>query len=428
MQLSRAPRVTRLPNGIRVASDPMPGAGWVSLGVFVACAPLFERPHERGAAHAIEHMVLGRGPGDQIDRLRRLDVTGAINAATAGDHTVYEADLLPDRLDDALELLAEAIAAPAWHDWEIERRVLIEETRLASDDPADLADLCARRAVFGSRHPYGRPIEGSVAALATLTVAQLSALHARTHVGANLVVVAAGEVEHAPLVDGVRRHFGRLPRGQAVVSEAAAPASVPARGARMDVDRTHLVVAAPSPGIGDPAWDAIAHIDALLGGMWSARLNLELRERRGLAYDVWSAANALRGAGIVMAGAATDPQELVPAARVIGRALRALRTGRGDPRDYATARTWVCDQTRMAMTSPAVRTARLGRRLMADLSTPAAATDLRSLAAVDPATVRAVAAALWRPSRLRLVTVGAPPSGAVAAMAAALGTAPRISP
>lgn len=406
------PRVTALPNGLRVATDPMPGVGWTSLAVYVACSALDETARHGGAAHAIEHILLGRGPGDPAERLRAVDRAGALNAATSHDHTVYEADVLPERLDGVMELLGDAVRNPVWDEWHIEQRVLAEEAALVRDDPADRADGLARRALFGPAHPYGRPIEGTPASLEATTARSLAALHARTYVGARMVVAAAGEVEHEDLVAAARRHLGVIPGGRPAPPPGP-PRPVPARGGRDDGERTHLVVAVPAPGIGDPLWDAIAHLDALLAGMWSGRLTMELRERRGLTYDVWSGASPLRGCGAAMLGLAAAPGALEEAARLVGRELRRLRTGRSDPEDLATARTWVVDQTRLAFLQPASRAARLGRRLLAGLDVDAAAADVRRLAGVTPDAVTDAARRVWRPSRMVAVTVGAPPSGLV---------------
>lgn len=412
MDRTPAPRVSRLPNGLRIASDPMPATGWVSLAVYVACSPLDETPRHGGAAHAIEHILLGRGPGDPAERLRAVDRAGALNAATAHDHTVYEADVLPERLDGVMELLGDALCRPVWDEWHIEQRVLAEEAALARDDPADRADGLARRALFGPAHPYGRPIEGTPASLEATTARTLAGLHARTYVGARMVVAAAGDVAHDELVAAARRHLGGLPTGHPAPPPGA-PRPAPPRGGRDEGERTHLVVAAPAPGIGHPSWDAIAHVDALLAGMWSGRLTMELRERRGLTYDVWSGASPLRGHGAAMLGLAAAPAALEEAARLVGRELRTLRTGRSEAADLDTARTWVVDQTRLGFLHPATRAARAGRRLLAGLDVDAAAEDVRRLAAVTPADVADAARRIWRPSRMVAVTVGAPPSGLV---------------
>lgn len=422
--MPNAPRVTTLPNGVRVASDPMPGLGWIALDVFVACSPVEEAPARAGAAHAIEHMVLGRAEGDPVARLRALDRVGALNAATAADHTVYEADLLPDRLDDAVALLGEALTRPSWSEWDIERRVLVEEAALAADDPADRVDVLARRALFGPRHPYGRPIEGTPATLSATGVAALADLHARTYVGARIIVAAAGDVDHDTLVALVERDLGGVPGGEA---RAAAPAvgspPRPARGARDDTDRVHVVVAAPAPGAGDPLWEPLTHVDALLAGMWSGRLTVELRERRGLTYDVWSGASALWGAGSVMVGMAVAPDALEESVAIVGTELRAIRDGRVHEEDVATAHAWVVDQARLAMRSPAARAGRLGRRLLVGRDPLPAEEDIARLAAVRRDEVVGAAHRVWDPARMVVVTVGEPTRGAVGRLPGLLGAA-----
>lgn len=408
-----APTLTTLPNGIRVACDPMPGTGWAALDVFVACSPLEETPRHAGAAHAIEHMVLGRGEGDPLTRLRALDRVGSLNAATGSDHTVYEADLLPERLDDVLALLGAALGRPWWEEWGIERDVLAEETALARDDPADRAEVLARRAVFGPGHPYGRPIEGTDTSLEATTASVLERLHSRTYVGRRMVVAAAGDIDPSAVADAVERHLGGVPAGAPRGPAPPAPTPAPARGGRDDGDRTHVVVAAPAPGAGDPRWPALTHLDALLAGMWSGRLTVELRERRGLTYDVWSGASAHWGAGSVMAGLAVAPSRIAEAVAIIGRELRALRDGRIAAADAETARAWCVDQARLAFRSPAARAGRLGRRLITGRDPAPAEEDIDALRAVTPADIARAAAETWHPDRIAVVTVGRPPAGVV---------------
>jgi len=416
-----APRVTALPNGVRVATDPMPGVGWASVQVHVACGPPEEAPAQAGAAHAIEHMLLGRGPGDAAERLRELDRAGSLNAATSRDGTVYEADVLPERLAETLELLGRALTRPTWDEWEVERRVLVEEAHLVRDDPADRAEVLARRALFGGAHPYGRPIEGTPATIGRTGARHLAALHARCYVGARMVVAAAGEVDHEEVRRRTADAFSVLPPGTPRTGRLPPAAPAPGRGERDDGDRTHLVAAAPAPPVGDPGWAALQHVDALLAGMWSGRLTMELRERRGLAYDVWSGGSAAWGAGTMMAGAAAAPENLEEVARLIGAELARLRRGRTDPRDLDTARVVVVDGARMGLLSPAGRAERLGRRLLAGLPVPPAEDEVRALARVTPEGIRDAARATWRPSRTVVVTVGDPPPGVARRLPALLG-------
>jgi len=406
-----APRVTTLPNGLRVATDPMPGVGWAAVQVHVACAPPEEPAARAGVAHAVEHVLLGRGPGDAAERLRELDRAGSLNAATSRDHTVYEADVLPERLGQTMELLGRALSRPVWDEWEVERRVLVEEAHLVRDDPADRVEVLARRALFGPRHPYGRPIEGTASTIARTEARHLAALHAAFYVGARTVVAAAGEVDHDDVVRRAAGALGGLPPGRAREGRLPAPIPVTGRGERDDGDRTHLVVAAPAPPLGHPAWPALQHVDALLAGMWSGRLTLELRERRGLAYDVWSGGSASWGVGTVMAGVAAAPENLEEVAALIGAELARLRRGRSDARDLETARVVVTDGARMGLLSPAGRAERLGRRLLAGLDLPPAAEEVRALEAVGADEVRDAARQAWRPERTVVATVGDPPPG-----------------
>ena len=285
-------RESRLSNGLRVLSERMEGVRSVAVGVWVRQGSAHEPPGLAGMSHLLEHMVF-RGTTNRSRRQIAVALEGlggSLNAYTSREHTGYEARVRDHHLALAVEVLSDLVRNPLLRqeDLDREKEIVFEEIAAVEDTPEDLVfDLHGSRMWKG--HPYGRPILGTRETVAAVTAADLSELRSRTHTAANLVVAAAGRVDHGALVALAEEWFGGLEPGEPV-SPAGVPRT-PGRGidlVRRDSLQSHLVFGSPTPGASHSDRYALLLLSAALGGGLSSRLFQRVREELALAYSVYS--------------------------------------------------------------------------------------------------------------------------------------------
>ncbi|MBN2204073.1 MAG: insulinase family protein [Thermoleophilia bacterium] len=272
----------------------------MALGVWIAAGSRLEPPELGGVSHFIEHLVFkGSARFSAWDIAHIFDDMGAEpNAATSKEHTIVHVRCLDEDLDRAFEVLAEMVARPSFADLDHEREVVLEEVAMYEDSPPELVHDDLARAVFGD-HPLGRPIIGHTATLAGLDDAVVRSYHDAHYVNPGIVIAAAGHVDHARLCDLTSRHFRPEP-GAEVPRPVLGPPDERhvASFAEKDTEQYHICLGGPGPRRADPDRWAVFVADAILGGSWSSRLFQEVRERRGLAYSVYSYTSLYADAGL----------------------------------------------------------------------------------------------------------------------------------
>lgn len=295
-------RESRLSSGVRVLSERMEGVRSVAVGVWVRHGSAHEPPGLAGISHLLEHMVF-RGTATRSRRQIAAALEGlggSLNAYTSREHTGYEARVRDRHLAQAVEVLSDLVRNPLLRpeDLEQEKEIVFEEIAAVEDTPEDLVfDLHGSRMWNG--HPYGRPILGTRETVAAVTAADLSELRRRTHTGANLVVAAAGHVDHGALVAMVEEWFGDMEPGRPVSLAGVPPAH--GRGidlVRRDSAQSHLVFGSPTPGASHPDRYALLLLSTALGGGMSSRLFQRIREELALAYSVYSFQSLYSKSGI----------------------------------------------------------------------------------------------------------------------------------
>ena len=304
-------RSTRLDNGIEVVTEAMAGVRSVATGAWVRQGAALDPPGMAGASHLLEHVVF-RG----TERRSRRDIAlaleslgGSLNAYTAREHTGFEARVLGRHLPDAVDVLADLVRRPLIREDDVdhEREVVCEEIAAVEDTPDDLVFEMHGDGLWGG-HPYGRPILGSRETLAEMSRNDLVKLHGRTYTGANLVVAAAGAVEHDEFTELVGRWFGDMEPGEEV--EPVDPPPRPARGTTT-VSRgsaqVHIVLGHPTRGQSHPDRYPLILLSAALGGGMSSRLFQRIREELALAYAVYSYQALYRRAGVCGSYLGTRP-------------------------------------------------------------------------------------------------------------------------
>jgi predicted Zn-dependent peptidase len=317
-------RRTTLPSGLRVITEAIPGSRSASLGVWVGIGSRDETPAMSGASHFLEHLLFkGTHKRTALQISAEIEaVGGETNAFTTKEYTCYYARVLDDDLPLAVDVLCDAVAdsilEPA--DVEIERGVILEEIAMHEDEPSDEVHDVFTEAIFGD-HPLGRLISGTEESITPMTRNQINSFYRRRYTPPNIVVAAAGNLEHATVVRLVRKALA----GTALDSSAADPAG-PRTGSKRvrhqkphtvvrnrDTEQAHVVLGGVGIGRRDERRFALGVLNNVLGGGMSSRLFQEIREKRGLAYSVYSYASQYADAGLfgVYAGCAPGKVEEV---------------------------------------------------------------------------------------------------------------------
>jgi predicted Zn-dependent peptidase len=282
------PELIRLPNGVRLALDPMASLETVGVGAWIKVGARWESPEENGVAHLFEHMAFkGGGKRDARQLVEAIEAVGGyMNAATSYERTSYYARALGRDAAFALDLIADVILEPHWEDDELEKEknVVAQERGEARDQPDDRVFELHQAAAFPDQ-PLGRPVLGLEETLARINVKTLEAFRAAHYAPARTVIAVAGQFDRAAILDLVARRFGAAP---AIADIPAAPAQ--AKGGALIEDRKleqlHLALSWPGPAAGAEALYAARLLAEIYGGGMASRLFQDVREERGLVYQI----------------------------------------------------------------------------------------------------------------------------------------------
>jgi predicted Zn-dependent peptidase len=301
-----------LPNGLVVITETMPHVRSVSIGVWVRSGSRREAPDENGLAHFIEHMVFKGTERRSAEAIaREMDsVGGMLDAFTSKEQICFNAKVLDEHLPIAFDVIADLILRPNFDSEDVikEQQVILEEIKMDMDNPEYLLHEVFTRG-FWPQHALGRPILGTPETVKNFNRQVLKTRFASWFAPDHLVVTAAGNVAHEQVLDLVTREFGHLqPSGQ------HAPHSAPRTEApihlekKRDLEQVHLCVGVPSVPLGHEDRFGVAVLNNLLGGGMSSRLFQNIREKRGLAYAVFSEITPYSDAGMltVYAGSAKE--------------------------------------------------------------------------------------------------------------------------
>jgi len=409
-------RRTILPNGLTVLSEHMPGVRSVAFGAWVRAASLHEPRERMGVSHLLEHMVFKgteRRSAHQI-ALSLEALGGSLDAYTSREHTVYQGRVLDEHLHEAADVIGDIVLRPTLRDTDLalERKVILEEIAMVEDDPDDLVFEIHNEALWGD-HPYGYSILGTRDTVSALGVRELRELHQRAYHPGQLVIAAAGNVEHERLLD-VLETTGWLDAapGDAAPLVSPAPTTAPVESRHVDRDgaQTHLVLGTSAVAHGDPRRFPLLLLSMLLGGGMSSRLFQRVREELGLAYSVYTYQSFHADAGMHGVYVATAPDSAAAALDAIRNELRAV-VREGLPADeIAMGRQQLKGQVTLSLESVS---SRMYRAASVELyGEPFRTLDelLVQIDAIDDDEVARVARDFFDPDRMTLVSLG--PKGA----------------
>ena len=387
----------------------MPSVRSTALGFFVATGSRGETPAQAGLSHFLEHLLFRgteRYASAQIDQL--FDGMGAeLNAGTDKESTTVYARMLDQHLPAAFDVMADMVWRPAFTDVDPEREVVLEEIAMYEDDPQDTVFDVLGEAVFGA-HPLGRPIIGRAPVIRDTPVDQIADYHSRRYVPRQVVIAAAGSVDHDAVVKLAERTLRNGLIGDPVEAPEPAPSElVPViRFQRKDTEQCHICLGGLGLPRGDRRRFAARVLDAIFGGLSSSRLFQAVREERGLAYSVYSFAGQYTDTGQIGLYVGTRPDNLREAMKVVSDELDRLRENPASEEELVRARENVKARVVLGMESTGARMHRLGGSLLFEL--PLLDTD-EVMARIDAVTLddlRALTDELWAPGALSAAGIG----------------------
>jgi predicted Zn-dependent peptidase len=308
-------RKSVLPGGLRVVTEAVPGVRSAAFGVWVGVGSRDEQLPEHGASHFLEHLLFkGTQKRDALEIAVVMDaVGGELNAFTAKEYTCYYARVLdadlPLAVDVVSDLVTSALVAP--EDVESERGVILEEISMHDDDPGDVVHDAFSEALYGD-HPLGRPVIGTVDSIEALTAEAIAGYYRGRYRAPEMVVSVAGNVDHDHVVQLVSAAFGAT--GTAKPAPLRPWAPPPALSGAVVEDRpteqAHLVLGMHGLARDDERRWALSVLNNALGGGMSSRLFQEVREKRGLAYSVYSYASHHHDTGMFGVYAGCSPSRV----------------------------------------------------------------------------------------------------------------------
>ena len=404
----RGPQITTLPGGERVATEPLRGVRSAALGLWIATGSRDEPRSRAGVSHFIEHLLFkGSSRYSAQDIAELFDAMGGeLNAATSRETTVVYARVPDDRVELALDAMTDMVFAPAFVDVDSEREVVLEEIAMVDDNPQDLVHDLAAEAVFGS-HPLGRPVIGSAEVISAVSPRALRAYHGGAYVGRNVVLAASGSVSHDRLVELFAARRGRSngeprPRRSLLARQPRAGY----RFLRRRTEQYHVVLAAPGIARDDPRRYAVSLLDAILGGSASSRLFQEIREKRGMAYSVYTYGSQYAETGQVGVYVGTREDNLVECLSVTAAELSDVAAGNLRPGELERAKENLEGRLLLSLESTSNRMTRLGKALVTDAELVSTEETIRRVRAVTEEDVAAAAATLFAPERLSAAGIG----------------------
>jgi predicted Zn-dependent peptidase len=430
-------RITTLDSGVRVVSEPLPAVRSVALGFWIGAGSAHEGDAEAGISHLLEHMLFRgseRYGSEEIDQI--FDAMGAeLNAGTDKEATSVYSRVLDRHLERAFDVIADMVWRPLMGELEAEREVVLEEIAMYEDDPQDRVFDVLGEAVFGA-HPLGRAVIGRAEVIGAVTREQLRAFHATHYTPSEVVIAAAGSVEHDALVEmalaaeagrGVssrgadeRRVGGTGGDAEDGAGNGTGPASAVARQShlgeppferrvrflRKDTEQYHLCLGGRGMAREDERRFALRVLDNILGGGASSRLFQEVRERRGLAYSVFSFSNLYAHTGEVGLYVGTRPENLTEAVAVLAAELERFVREPADAQELERSRENAKGRMVLAMESTAARMNRLGSSVLCDLPILSVEEVIARIDAVTMDDLRELAAELFRGPELSVAAIG----------------------
>jgi len=402
---------TILPNGLTIITYAMPQVWSVAVGIWIGTGSRYENAQNNGISHFIEHMLF-KGTTRRTARqiAEELEaVGGQLNAFTSKEHTCYYAKVLRGNLPIAVDVLSDMVLNPLFDASEIERErgVVIEEIKMYDDTPEELVFDLIENELWGN-HGIGWPISGSIEVVQSLTREAILDYYHHYYVPNNIVVVGAGNVEHHSFVQEVAQRFGSVARGNGGFE---CPAAHWQRGAVVrvkDIEQVHLCLGLPGYSLTDPEQYALQVLNNILGGGMSSRLFQEIREKRGLAYSVYSSFSPYADTGLFAIYAGTSGESAAEVVNLIMQEFAHIKERGFTAEEFRRAKESLKGSLLLSLEGTTSQMLRIGKAQLSygRVSTPEEL--IAKLEAVQPEDVARVAQDVLDEQKCSMAIVGEP--------------------
>jgi predicted Zn-dependent peptidase len=345
----------------------MADARSVCIGFWVGTGSRDESVERSGASHFLEHLLFKGTPDRSASAIAEAvdEVGGDFNAFTTKEYTSFYIRLLAEHLDLGLDILSDIMWHPALRqdDLDAERQVILDEILMHADEPADIAAEECSAALFPD-HPLGREVLGTESSIRAMTADQIRVFFGQHYRPGNMVASVAGDLGHEAVAEGLQKRFTGDLGGRPPERTGPGDSVEPLRVTRRATEQAHVVLGIRSVDRFDDRRYALAVLNHVLGGGLSSRLFQEIRERRGLAYSIWSDRVAYRDAGSVSIGVGTAPEHVDEVLAIVVGELAALGESGITDRELAIARGNLRAETLLASEDSGARMSRIGASLL----------------------------------------------------------------
>lgn len=399
-----------MPNGVVVVTERMPQVRSVSVGIWLNTGSRSESPDQNGIAHFIEHMVFKGTTRRTAEEIAQSvdSVGGMLDAFTAKEMTCFNAKVLDEHLPVAVDVLSDLVLRPRFDDADIvkEKQVVLEEIKMEEDNPEYLIhELFTQN--FWHGHPLGRPILGTAETVSRFSRGAVLESYELWYAPNHVVITAAGNLEHAQLVDLVVREFGDEERSasSAVAHPPETRACVEQRDKR-ELEQIHIVLGVPSYPLAHERRYAASLLNIILGGGMSSRLFQNIRERQGLAYAIESDLAPYTDSGVLSVYAGTSRESAAKLIRSVCEEFRRAREEGVSAEELRRAKDHLKGSMMLSLESTSARMSNLARQVMYLNRFITLDEMLASIEAVTREEVLTIARDFFDPGRITLTVLG----------------------
>jgi predicted Zn-dependent peptidase len=400
--------LSELDSGERLISERVASVRSVSLGFWIGAGSRDETDAKAGVSHFIEHLLFKGSSRYGAQEIAEIfdGLGGELNAATSREHTVVYARFPDKHLETAVDVMSDMVFAPKFDEVDSEREVVLEEIAMYEDTPQELVHDLFSEAVFGS-HALGRPVIGTAEVISTIPKRSIAAYHRSQYTPGNVVISAAGNLQHDRLV----RLLERAQRDAAARGARVRPplVKVPPAGVRFQrkpTEQYHVCVGAPGISRSDRRRFAASLLDGILGGSASSRLFQEIREKRGMAYAVYSFGAQYSDTGLFGVYVGTREENLGACLEIVAEQIADVAAGNLRANELERAKENLKGRLTLSMESTSNRMSRLGKSLITDTELLSFDRIIAEIDAVTPEAVAELASLLLAPERLSASGIG----------------------
>jgi predicted Zn-dependent peptidase len=401
---------TVLANGIRVITERMPHVRSVSAGIWIGTGSREEPDEESGISHFIEHMVFKGTKNRTAEEIARSvdSIGGGLDAFTSKELVSYNVKVLDEHLPEAFDIVTDLVRNPLFDNADIEKEkgVILEELKMEVDNPEYLIHEIFSSG-FWKGHPLGRPILGTRRTIRSFDRAKIERYYKKYYAPSNILITAAGNVQHKRMVELVKERFSDLkPRRLAAVKTKPKPKAPLIFRDKQSLEQLHLYLGVPSIAMTHESRFACYILNAVLGGGMSSRLFQNIREKQGLAYSVYSELAMYRDAGCMLIYAGTSPKSAGKVIESILKEVRAISTDLISEEEMRRTKDHLKGSFVLGLESTSSRMTNLARQELYFGRFFSIDEMLKQIEAVTAEEVRALAQEFFDPNKFALAMLG----------------------